>query len=113
MQRIIQHAYLLCPLWYREVFILYNRILKFTQGTLNPLHPDLACTLLLIPSIAASAKAEAVSLTACTKKDVSSPTVLPLPDEYSAWASGFGRADEIWRGSNQLLWMSKKHWSDQ
>ncbi|KAI4168665.1 MAG: hypothetical protein LQ343_006246 [Gyalolechia ehrenbergii] len=96
-----------------EVLVHYNRIWKSTQGTLTPTHPDLVCTLLLIPSIAAPAKAEAVSLTACTKKDASSPAEVPLPDDPSACDSGFGIADEMWRGSNQLLWMSKKHWSDQ
>lgn len=64
-------------------------------------------------SAAAVARAVAVWLNAVARKDAPPDVFVAELDHSDAWVNGFGKGDERCRGSNQLLWMSKKQWSDQ
>lgn len=70
---------------------------------------------ILLPTSPATAVARAVAvwLIAVARKDAPLDVFVAEPDRSEAWVNGFGNGDERCRGSNQLLLMSKKQWSDQ
>ena len=106
----------------------HNRISTSTHGTRHsffpsmllihstprPVHSVLMSMRRLTSSIAAPVKAAAVLFIAVARNELSPAVLLHIPpDSLAALAIGFGNGDDRCRGSNQLLWKSKKQWSDQ
>src|SRR5204863_7683129 len=85
-----------------------------THSTPIPVHSALASSFLLTPSAAASAIARTVLFSAVARNEISSDVEFGIAGDLLMNSGiGLGRGDERCRGSNQLLWKSKKQWSDQ
>jgi hypothetical protein len=79
-----------------------------------PVHSALVSNFLLTPSTADPATAVIVLFSAVARNEMSSDVAFGIAgDSLMNSGIGLGRGDERCRGSNQLLWKSKKQWSDQ
>jgi hypothetical protein len=67
----------------------------------------------LSSSSAAPANAAAVLFSAEANIEVSPIVALPIDTVPFITPENCGNGDDKCRGSNQLLWISKKQWSDQ
>lgn len=77
-----------------------------------PVHSALYAILLFISSKAAPAKADAVSLIAFTRKELSPTTPSTLDaDQSVAFENALESGEARCLVSNQLLYISKRHWS--
>lgn len=84
------------------------------HSTPIPVHSVLTSMCRLTSSIAAPVRAAAVLFIAVARNELSPALLFDIAaDSLAALAIGFGSGDDRWRGSNQLLWKSKKQWSDQ
>ena len=79
-----------------------------------PVHSGLCAILLLISSNAAPARADAVSLIAATRNEPSSTTSSAFDADHSvAFEKALDSGEARCLVSNQLLYVSKRHWSLQ
>ena len=81
------------------------------HSTPIPVHSGLNSILRFSSSIAAPASTAAVSLTAVAMNEACSD--VELSEYLELCRAGGSKGDDRCRGSNQLLCMSKKQWSDQ
>jgi len=84
-----------------------NRLL--IHSTPMPVHSVLTSIRRLTSSIAAPVNAAAVLFMAVAINEACSAVLLGIAVEsFAAFAIGFGKGEERCRGSNQLVWKSKK-----
>ncbi len=84
------------------------------HSTPIPVHSVLMSIRRLTSSIAAPVKAAAVLFIAVARNELPPAVLFDIAaDSLAALAIGFGSGEDRCRGSNQLLWKSKKQWSDQ